>query len=108
LFRVHCAVLKVRAGRRPWVAAHPHEWIVRRGLAPLKVAQSEPLPQDPTACLGLRRDRCTVPAASSCTRCPARDGGQLVNVPPLSSIRGANALGMGLGTRSRGPRASAP
>src|SRR5665213_1096394 len=41
-----------------------------------------------------------VPAASSCTRRSARRGNQLVNIPPLSSIRGAIALGMGLGTRS--------
>jgi hypothetical protein len=63
LFRVHCAVLKVRAGARSIRRVlRPAEPFVREA-GPTEVAARWPLPQDPTACRGLDPPDGPVPAA---------------------------------------------
>jgi len=111
LFRVHCAVLKVRAGCRPGFVASPagEGGAVRRGLVPTEGgSRDRAAPSGLNSVPRTRYRPDLVPAASSCTRRSARRGNQLVNVPPLSSIREANALGMGLGTRSEDLAPGAP
>jgi hypothetical protein len=71
----------------------------------------EPLPQDPTACLGVAPPLPAVPYRS---RRSGRTGRvettprRLVNVPPMSSAREANAPGAGLDAATNGGAPGAP
>ena len=76
LFRVHCAVLKVRAGGRLLDAAHPTTYLVGpfgESRSRLKVGSTSRSLRTQQRAEDSAAPEITVPAASSCTRCPARD-----------------------------------
>ena len=124
--RVHCAVLKVRAGADPgssragWSAGRstrmcptpprrrrPLDESMGAGWEVRRSGNDRPVPQDPTAC---RSRPSAFPSRSCCTSAAVLDDGavgacQLVNVPPLSTIPEAFVRGMALDAATRRSRA---
>ena len=97
--RVHCAVLKLRAGFRHQARACPRERTVRRKEAaraptqqgrPVPAMPAEgwtvrPFPQDPTACRGRPPHRHRSGPANQAYWVCSEVHGQLVDLPPMSN-----------------------